>query len=354
MKKLSCGVVIFSLGLMGAAHATVNETAITPLKNVGGVYNGGADQGDSNINVERQNATNAEFKRAINDNSAAIATINTNSEAVKASADAAAKSAAQAAATVTAANTAANNAVTAANTAAGNAAEAIAAAKKVGDDYLQATDDMAKAKSQSDTAISNSKSAVATANAATAEVLSYEGKINDRVNLFEQSTNATVDKIHNEVGEVKASIQGAIQDSASALIKATHAEDVAADANMTAKRVEQGLAQEVVDRKADVERGIQSANDYTDRKVAQFEEKLAETKKMAAAGAASALAASQIPQVSQGSAFSLGVGMGNYSGESALALGMSARMGDYTVTKIALTTDTTTNVGGGIGIAVEW
>lgn len=99
---------------------------------------------------------------------------------------------------------------------------------------------------------------------------------------------------------------------------------------------------------------LRGANSYTDNRFGQLSKMVDENRDEARAGTAAALAASQIPQVSQGRDFSLGAGVGTYRGENAVAVGVSARFNERTVTKFAITADSQSGVGAGAGVSYEW
>lgn len=184
--------------------------------------------------------------------------------------------------------------------------------------------------------VSQAEKNASEANSKSQTALDTAARAEEDVRNYKSDTDSKISVVENKAENASKAAETAVN-------TAQHAEDVAGIANDTAKNALSKVEGAVAESKA-----------YTDSKFKQFGEEIEKTKKFAAAGTASALAASQIPQVSQGSAFSLGVGMGNYSGQSALAVGMSARMGDYTVTKLTFTTDSMSNVGAGVGIAVEW
>lgn len=142
-------------------------------------------------------------------------------------------------------------------------------------------------------------------------------------------------------------------------------ENEANERNNADQELENGINNERVERQnadkseanARVEgdrRTLKSANDYTDSKFGQLRSEIGETRDEARAGVAGALAASQIPQVSQGRSFSFGAGVGAYRGESAVAVGASVRFNQRTVSKMALTSDTQNGWGLGAGMAYEW
>ena len=61
-----------------------------------------------------------------------------------------------------------------------------------------------------------------------------------------------------------------------------------------------------------------------------------------------------IPQVTESAKFSLGAGAGNTDGESALAVGFSARASQSVVVKASVSTDTQHNFVVGAGASYQW
>jgi len=99
---------------------------------------------------------------------------------------------------------------------------------------------------------------------------------------------------------------------------------------------------------------LDQANDYTNKKFSDLKSQVDDNKKDAAAGSASALAATGIPQVTDSQHFALGAGAGSYNGESSVAVGFSARVNDHVVTKTAVTGDTQQNFGVSAGVSYGW
>ncbi|ECZ0806851.1 hypothetical protein F7430_22165 [Salmonella enterica] len=79
-----------------------------------------------------------------------------------------------------------------------------------------------------------------------------------------------------------------------------------------------------------------------------------QNRKRASAGIAGVAAMANIPQVIQGQTFSVGAGMGNTDGESALAVGMSARASEHVVVKASVSNDTQHNFVVGAGVSYGW
>ncbi|MDU1083659.1 MAG: YadA C-terminal domain-containing protein, partial [Leclercia adecarboxylata] len=105
---------------------------------------------------------------------------------------------------------------------------------------------------------------------------------------------------------------------------------------------------------ANHEQRITSLEQQNNKQFGALKNQIDENHKEAMAGASSALAASQIPQVSANRDFSVGAGAGTYGGESAVAVGFSARINDRVVTKFAVTGDTQQKFGAGAGVSWEF
>ncbi|MEO3989663.1 YadA C-terminal domain-containing protein [Pseudocitrobacter cyperus] len=79
-----------------------------------------------------------------------------------------------------------------------------------------------------------------------------------------------------------------------------------------------------------------------------------ENKHEAAAGSSSAMAQANIPQVLNGQTVAIGVGVGGYDGESAIAVGVSFRAAESVTVKATVSDDSQQNVGYGAGVSVGW
>lgn len=163
--------------------------------------------------------------------------------------------------------------------------------------------------------------------------------VKDNIAAAEKNANDYTDsKVSHEVGEARDYAKTeANRAETNAMYYATEAVDY-----------EAGLRQQ-----ADAET-LNSAKAYTNQKFAELDKRIGKVRDEANAGTASALAASQIPQVEATGRYSLGAGIGGYNGQSAVAVGMSARVNGNTVTKFAVTTDSQHNFGFGAGLAVSW
>ncbi|WP_406694245.1 YadA family autotransporter adhesin [Sphingomonas cannabina] len=100
---------------------------------------------------------------------------------------------------------------------------------------------------------------------------------------------------------------------------------------------------------------LQSANAYTDQKVAGIQYDLSQVRREANAGTAGALAAAGMPQAFEPGRGMLAFGGGTYRGQSAFALGLSRVMDDgVTVVKAGATYDTQQHVGANVGVGFQF
>ena len=104
---------------------------------------------------------------------------------------------------------------------------------------------------------------------------------------------------------------------------------------------------------ADPVRGTDAANkQYADRSVGSVRSELKKTDKKLRGGIAGATAVANIPQVTKAGGSMVGLGVGNYKGQSAVAVGFSrASDNNKVIFKVsgAATTQGDYNVGAGVG-----
>ncbi|ENE5752133.1 YadA C-terminal domain-containing protein [Salmonella enterica subsp. enterica serovar Bareilly] len=105
---------------------------------------------------------------------------------------------------------------------------------------------------------------------------------------------------------------------------------------------------------ADHEQRITSLEQSTTSKFGALKNEVEQNRKRASAGIAGVAAMANIPQVTQGATFSVGAGVGNTDGESALAVGASARINDSWVVKGSVSNDTQHNFVVGAGASYQW
>ena len=92
----------------------------------------------------------------------------------------------------------------------------------------------------------------------------------------------------------------------------------------------------------------------TNAKFGQLKSTVDDNRKRASAGIAGVAAMANIPQVIQGQTFSVGAGVGNTDGESAVAVGFSARATDHVVVKASVSDDTQQDFVVGGGVSYGW
>ncbi|EDY2029997.1 hypothetical protein GTB64_004439 [Salmonella enterica] len=133
-------------------------------------------------------------------------------------------------------------------------------------------------------------------------------------------------------------------DAANQQIAANHAAAAAAN-----QRAAENTA-----KLADHETRIQSLESSTNAKFGQLKSEVDQNRKRASAGIAGVAAQANIPQVLESQTFSVGAGVGNTDGESALAVGFSARASQNVVVKAAVSNDTQHNFVVGAGVSYGW
>ncbi len=105
---------------------------------------------------------------------------------------------------------------------------------------------------------------------------------------------------------------------------------------------------------ADHESRIQTLESDTNSKFGALKNKVEENRQRASAGIAGVAAMANIPQVTNTQNFSVGAGVGNTDGESALAVGFSARATENVVVKSSVSNDTQHNFVVGAGVSYGW
>jgi len=105
---------------------------------------------------------------------------------------------------------------------------------------------------------------------------------------------------------------------------------------------------------ADHESRIQTLESETNSKFGALKNKVEENRQRASAGIAGVAAMANIPQVTNTQNFSVGAGVGNTDGESALAVGFSARATENVVVKSSVSNDTQHNFVIGAGVSYGW
>lgn len=101
-------------------------------------------------------------------------------------------------------------------------------------------------------------------------------------------------------------------------------------------------------------KSIKALEQSTNKRFASLQKQVDRNRDHASAGISGVAAMANIPQVSQGSAFSVGAGVGAYDGESALAVGVSARFNENVVTKASMAMTSESDAVLGAGVSYEW
>lgn len=100
--------------------------------------------------------------------------------------------------------------------------------------------------------------------------------------------------------------------------------------------------------------GALESNSVSGNSFARLKNQVDDNRQRASAGIAGVAAMANIPQVTQGATFSVGAGAGTTDGESALAVGFSARATENTVIKASVSNDSQQNFVVGAGAAYQW
>lgn len=103
-----------------------------------------------------------------------------------------------------------------------------------------------------------------------------------------------------------------------------------------------------------VSAGVAESKAYTNAKFGELKSQVDKNREKASAGISGVAAMANIPQVSQGSAFSVGAGVGYYDSQQSVAVGVSARINNHVVTKASVAMSTQSDAVFGAGVAVEW
>ena len=287
-------------------------------------------------NVGFNAAENGTSKARINNNSKlnfangteTVATVSTNGDVVYDLSTSAKANISNALSIATAANATANTANATANTANATANTANATANKIAE-YIAADNtskrDSAKAKGKDATAVGYGSNASGENGTALGNNSQASGKNSTAVG---QGAKATAD---NSVALGQGSV-------------ANEANTVSVGSVGNERRIT---------NVADPVRGTDAANkQYVDRSVGAVRSEMKKTDKKLRGGIAGATAAANIPQVTKPGGSMVGLGVGNYKGESAVAVGYSrASDNNKVIFKVsgAATTQGDYNVGAGVG-----
>ncbi|HEX4501482.1 MAG TPA: YadA-like family protein [Scandinavium sp.] len=102
------------------------------------------------------------------------------------------------------------------------------------------------------------------------------------------------------------------------------------------------------------EHQIQSLQTSTNARFSDLNKQVDDNRERASAAISGVAAMANIPQVIQGQTFSVGAGAGTTDGESALAVGFSARATEHVVVKASVSDDTQQNFVVGGGVSYGW
>lgn len=117
----------------------------------------------------------------------------------------------------------------------------------------------------------------------------------------------------------------------------------------TNKRVAQNTADI-----ANHEQRITTLESQTNARFGDLKNQIDKNEDKANAGIAGVAAMANIPQVQQGSTFSVGAGAGTREGENAVAVGFSARISENVITKASVAADTQSGFTAGVGVGYNW
>lgn len=105
---------------------------------------------------------------------------------------------------------------------------------------------------------------------------------------------------------------------------------------------------------ADREKRISSLESQTNARFSEFKNQIDDNKRNADAGIAGVAAMANIPQVTESQTFAIGAGVGTREGESAIAVGFSARASQNVVVKASVAGDTQQSWTVGAGVSYGW
>lgn len=139
-----------------------------------------------------------------------------------------------------------------------------------------------------------------------------------------------------------------------------YAQKRANDAFANADTNRQALAatnQKVADHSAELanhEQRIETLEQNNSTNFSKLKNEVDDNRKRASAAISGVAAMANIPQVIESQTFNLGAGVGTTDGETALAVGFSARASEHVVVKSAVSNDTQHNFVVGAGVAYGW
>ncbi|ECZ5235293.1 hypothetical protein AH156_20075 [Salmonella enterica subsp. enterica serovar Enteritidis] len=191
-------------------------------------------------------------------------------------------------------------------------------------------------------------------------------------------TNTTTIKTLTTTGAVATNTTGVAQNKADIATKANQSDFVALQSDVKQKVDDSTYQQRVtaVNQRLDAAKKEREATNQTvakhtaeladhENRISDLEAKnsvnfgklkneVEQNRKRASAGIAGVAAMANIPQVTADQNFSIGAGVGNTDGESALSVGFSARASQNIVVKGAVSNDTQHNFVVGAGVSYGW
>ena len=105
---------------------------------------------------------------------------------------------------------------------------------------------------------------------------------------------------------------------------------------------------------ADHEKRISSLESQTNDRLGDLKNQIDDNKRNADAGIAGVAAMANTPQVTESQTFAVGAGVGTREGESAIAVGFSARASKNVVVKASVAGDTQQSWTVGAGVSYGW
>ena len=333
-----------------STSASAANSSATAASTSASAANSSATAASTSASAANSSATAASTSASAADSSATAAS--TSASAANSSATAASTSASAADSSATAASTsasAANSSATAASTsafAAGSSATAAASSATAAESSAKRIDDSGLISKDGKTAFAadnTSKRDSAKAKGKDATAIGYGANASDENSTALGNNSQASGKNSTAVGQgAKATANNSV-----ALGKGS----VANEAN-TVSVGSQGNERRVTNV-ADPIRSTDAANkQYVDRSVGAVRSELNKTDKKLRGGIAGATAIANIPQVTKPGGLVLGLGVGNYRGQSAVAVGYSrASDNNRVIFKMsgAVTTQGDYNVGAGVG-----
>lgn len=187
------------------------------------------------------------------------------------------------------------------------------------------------------------------------------GKVDQSGYNTDKATQAQTDAATNQrIDEDRTTLAGHDSRITTAQANGDYAQSRidAANANIEAGRAAQDSTNKrVAQHSADIashEQRITGLEQSTNARFSDLKSQVDDNRKRASAAVAGVAGMANIPQVLEHQTFNVGAGAGYTDGESALAVGFSARAAKDVVVKAAVSTDTQHNFVVGAGVAYGW